>query len=128
VRAASRSSASWPLDVFIQVNTSGEDSKSGVAPGPEVAALAKFIAGGECPHLRLAGLMTIGLPDYTSRVEDFECLAQQRVVAAAEAGVAPESLELSMGMSGDFEQAILMGSSAVRVGSKIFGPRAVKPK
>jgi pyridoxal phosphate enzyme (YggS family) len=116
-----------PLDVFIQVNTSGEESKSGVAPGPDVATLAKFIAGADCPNLRLAGLMTIGMPDYTSRKEDFVCLAQERQRVSEATGIAAGELELSMGMSGDYEQAIVMGSTVVRVGSKIFGARAVKP-
>ena len=116
-----------PLDVFIQVNTSGEESKSGVGPGSEAIALAKFVAGGSCPNLRLLGLMTIGLPDYTSRKEDFLCLARCRdEIARALSIEHPDSLELSMGMSGDFEAAIIMGSTVVRVGSKLFGPRATK--
>jgi len=62
-----------PLDVFVQVNTSGEESKSGVEPGLETVALCKFIAQ-QCPSLNLRGLMTIGMPDYTSKPENFECL------------------------------------------------------
>lgn len=66
-----------PLDVFVQVNTSGEESKSGVDPGAPVIELSKVIAE-ECPNLKLRGLMTIGMPDYTSRPENFECLKQAR--------------------------------------------------
>ncbi len=58
------------LPVLVQVNTSGEESKYGVAPGDEAVALARHVAR-ECGHLRLAGLMTIGQPDYSSRPENF---------------------------------------------------------
>ncbi|KAG2444301.1 hypothetical protein HXX76_001058 [Chlamydomonas incerta] len=115
-----------PLAVMVQVNTSGEESKYGVEPA-DCVALAKHIAQ-NCPKLRLAGLMTIGMPDYSSRPENFTCLAACRDAVAAELGLAPDSLELSMGMSGDFEQAIEMGSTNVRVGSTIFGAREYKPK
>lgn len=105
----------------LQVNTSGEESKFGIDPSA-VSSLAKHIAA-ECPHLKLAGLMTIGQPDYSSRPENFTCLVECRRVAAKEMGVESSSLELSMGMSSDFEQAIEMGSTNVRVGSNIFGAR-----
>lgn len=59
-----------------QVNTSGEESKYGVEPS-EVVPLAKHVAE-SCPNLKLAGLMTIGMPDYTSRPENFDCLAKCR--------------------------------------------------
>lgn len=114
-------SSSAPLAVFLQVNTSGEASKSGVEPG-EVAALAAAVRD-SCPHLRVAGLMTIGMPDYTSRPENFACLRACRKDVAETLGVPEESLELSMGMSGDFEAAIEMGATNVRVGSTIFGAR-----
>ncbi len=63
----------------------------------------------KCKHLRLAGLMTIGQPDYSSRPENFTCLASCRAEVVAALGVATDSLELSMGMSGDFEQAVSCG-------------------
>ncbi|KAK9845726.1 hypothetical protein WJX81_000672 [Elliptochloris bilobata] len=110
-----------PLPVLVQVNTSGEESKYGVAPG-EATALARHVAG-ECSHLRLAGLMTIGQPDYSSRPENFECLRRCRGDVAAVLSLREDDLELSMGMSGDFEQAVEMGSSSVRIGSTIFGAR-----
>jgi uncharacterized pyridoxal phosphate-containing UPF0001 family protein len=105
----------------LQVNTSREESKFGIDPG-NVAELAKHIAK-ECPHLKLAGLLTIGQPDYSSRPENFTKLAECREAAAEATGVDAGSLELSMGMSADFEQAIEMGSTNVRVGSTIFGAR-----
>ncbi|KPA83797.1 putative alanine racemase [Leptomonas pyrrhocoris] len=116
-----------PLTVYIQVNTSGEETKSGTEPGEPTVALAKYIAQ-ECPLLQLKGLMTIGMPDYTSRPENFECLTKCREDVAAAVDVQPAQLELSMGMSGDFVNAIRMGSTTVRVGTYIFGTRYYPPK
>mmetsp|Transcript_32171 Transcript_32171/g.83810 ORF Transcript_32171/g.83810 Transcript_32171/m.83810 type:complete len:261 (-) Transcript_32171:307-1089(-) len=110
-----------PLRIFMQVNTSGEEAKSGVDP-PGCAPLAAHIAK-QCPHLQLAGLMTIGMLDYTSTPENFKCLARCRDDVAKELSMQPQDLELSMGMSGDFELAIEMGSTNVRIGSTIFGAR-----
>jgi pyridoxal phosphate enzyme (YggS family) len=103
------------LKVMVQVNTSGEDSKSGVAPGPECLALVSHIRS-NCPNLELTGLMTIGAP---GDVSCFDVLAKCR----NENNHGDDSLELSMGMSGDFEQAIAAGATSVRVGSTIFGAR-----
>jgi PLP dependent protein len=111
-----------PLPVLVQVNTSGEESKFGVQPGEQCVSLARFIHA-QCPNLRLAGLMTIGMPDYSSRPENFECLAKCRRELALDLSIDEKSLELSMGMSGDFEAAVEMGSTNVRVGSTIFGAR-----
>lgn len=105
----------------MQVNTSGEESKYGVAPD-EAVPLATHIRD-SCQHLVMAGLMTIGQPDYSSRPENFTCLTEVRQKVAEAFGVEADSLELSMGMSGDFEQAVEMGSTNIRVGSTIFGAR-----
>ena len=107
-----------PLSIYIQVDTSGEETKSGVDP-VDLVDLVKVIRD-ECPSLVIAGLMTIGAP------EDFTCfdrLAASRVEVAAALGVDPLSLALSMGMSGDYEAAIERGATNVRVGSTIFGAR-----
>lgn len=61
--------------------------------------------------------------DYSSRPENFTCLSDCRKSVAAALGVPESTLELSMGMSADFENAIAMGSTNVRVGSTIFGAR-----
>eukprot|EP00434_Breviolum_minutum_P010857 symbB.v1.2.009572.t1/scaffold609.1/size185969/2 len=68
--------------------------------------------------------MTIGAPDYSGcRTEDFETLKKCREEAAAASNLEVDSLELSMGMSADYENAIREGSTSVRVGSSIFGAR-----
>lgn len=105
-----------PLNVCIQVNVSGEASKSGVAPH-EVAALAGLVSG--LPRLKLRGLMTIPEADGDPRLR-FRLLRELRDGLNAQ-GLALDTL--SMGMSGDFEIAIAEGATLVRVGSAIFGKR-----
>ncbi|TAQ90347.1 hypothetical protein B7494_g1338 [Chlorociboria aeruginascens] len=117
-----------PLNIHIQINTSGESSKSGVPPGPETSALCKYVTE-KCPHLHLLGLMTIGAIARSKGVEggkeneDFICLREEKERLEKELGV---ELECSMGMSDDFERGIEMGSGEVRVGSSIFGARPKK--
>ena len=110
------------LGVMVQVNTSGEESKFGVEP-KDCLPLARHIRD-ECSNLAFRGLMTIGMPDYTSRPENFQSLAACRDEVCAALGLETKDVELSMGMSGDFESAIEMGSDNVRVGSTIFRARA----
>ncbi|KAJ4703961.1 Pyridoxal phosphate homeostasis protein [Melia azedarach] len=110
-----------PLKVLVQVNTSGEESKSGVEPSGCVE-LVKHVSQ-ECPNLEFCGLMTIGMLDYTSTPENFKTLANCRSEVCRSIGIPEEQCELSMGMSGDFELAVEMGSNNVRIGSTIFGPR-----
>lgn len=130
------------INVHVQVNTSGEESKSGCPPGNEVVELCRFVLT-QCPHLRLRGFMTIGAiarsvattPENEN--DDFRALRDQRDLVVRELGDLlsdarregegeDAELELSMGMSEDFEGAIAMGSSEVRVGSTIFGVRPAK--
>jgi len=108
------------LVIYIQLNTSGEESKSGVtAGGKDCADLVKEIID-SCPHLRVDGLMTIGAPgDYSC----FDSLAECRKDIAEVLDVDVDSLDLSMGMSGDYSEAIKRGATSVRVGSTIFGAR-----
>lgn len=131
------------LDVFLQVNTSAEDVKSGLpaldapvdalaegASSDSVPALAKHVVD-KCPHLRLAGLMTIGSWEASHEQgnqenPDFVKLTQTRDHLATFLNVPKESLKLSMGMSADFVQATKQGSDNVRVGSKAFGSRPSK--
>ncbi|KAF9018195.1 proline synthetase associated protein [Hymenopellis radicata] len=132
-----------PLNVLIQVNTSGEDAKSGLAPlssaspSGELTDLAKFIVA-ECPRLHLQGLMTIGALEQSLTAgdenADFERLKETRdmleAFCNAELGGAQWGLDgrllLSMGMSSDFEAALKAGSDIVRVGTGIFGGRKTK--
>ncbi|KAK3314806.1 hypothetical protein B0H66DRAFT_563686 [Apodospora peruviana] len=119
------------INVHVQVNTSGEESKSGCAPGEEVVKLCRSIVD-DCPHLNLLGLMTIGAIARSAATtpenenEDFVLLKEQRDLVAKELGIQDRELELSMGMSEDFEGAIVMGSHEVRIGSTIFGQRLAK--
>ncbi|XP_058095161.1 uncharacterized protein LOC131240742 [Magnolia sinica] len=115
-----------PLKVLVQVNTSGEASKSGVDPSGCVE-LAKHVKLG-CPNLEFSGLMTIGMLDYSSTPENFKALSECRIEVCKALGISEEECELSMGMSADFEQAIEMGSTNVRVGSTIFGAREYPKK
>jgi pyridoxal phosphate enzyme (YggS family) len=108
-----------PLQVCIQVNISGEASKSGAAPG-EVLHLAQVIDG--LQNLKLRGLMAIPEPtdDVKLQRARFAELRQLRD-DLCEKGYHLDTL--SMGMSDDMESAILEGSTMVRVGSAIFGSR-----
>ena len=108
-----------PLDVCIQVNVSGEGSKSGVAPGEE-RALAEAIS--RLPRLRLRGLMTIPEPsdDAALQRRRYALLRELRDGLVA-AGHPLDTL--SMGMSDDLESAIAEGATIVRVGTAIFGRR-----
>lgn len=108
------------LNIYLQVNTSGEASKSGLTPGDEVLTCARSIRD-ECPHLKISGLMTIGAPGDMSC---FDTLVECREQLAKDIGLNDvNQLDLSMGMSGDFEVAIEKGATNVRVGSTIFGAR-----
>lgn len=117
-----------PLNVMVQVNTSGEEQKNGIEPR-DASELVKFLMK-ECPSLKFAGLMTIGMAerDNTGPNPDFLCLAKCREEMCSELGLSVSDVELSMGMSADFEDAIRMGSTNVRVGSTIFGQRNYGPE
>lgn len=108
-----------PLNVCIQVNVSGEGSKSGVAPA-DLPALARAVAA--LPRLRLRGLMCIPEPtgDTALQRRRFAELRRLRDDLAAD-GLALDTL--SMGMSHDIEAAVAEGATMVRVGTAIFGTR-----
>ena len=110
------------MEILLEVNTSGESSKSGLRDEEELYRALEAIL--EMPRLRPRGLMTIAtLTDKTSEVRRcFRALASMGERAARRFGL--ESFdELSMGMTGDFEIAIEEGSTLVRVGTAIFGQR-----
>lgn len=110
------------IDVLIQVNTSGEESKFGIHPDLAIDFI-KQVA--QFKNLRIKGLMTIALLSAESEKvrECFRLLKslQEQIIAADIQNV--EMKELSMGMSGDFEIAIEEGATIVRVGTAIFGER-----
>ena len=108
-----------PLQVLVQVNTSGEDTKSGVDP-TEALTLAQQVAA--LPRLTLRGVMALPAPTPDPQAQA-AALAQVRVVfdQLKAAGLPIDTL--SMGMSGDLEAAVEQGSSMVRVGTAIFGHR-----
>jgi PLP dependent protein len=111
-----------PLDILLQVNTSGAPQQAGVAP-EEAEALTGQIA--ELPHLRLQGLMTIGLfSDKEAPVR--ACFAGLRQLRERLTSAFSGQLDLrllSMGMSGDFEWALAEGSNMLRLGTVLFGSR-----
>ena len=108
-----------PLQVCIQVNTSGEDSKSGVAPG-QALALAREVAA--LPRLRLRGVMALPAPT-ADAAEQNRQLAEVRVVYEHLLSQGLPLDTLSMGMSADLEAAVAQGSTMVRVGTALFGQR-----
>lgn len=109
------------MDIYLEVNTSAEDSKSGVEPDQAIQLL-KTIRQYDTIHVK--GLMTIGLPsdDPEAIRPCFRTLVDIRN-KGQEAGVLPDLCELSMGMSHDMETAIEEGSTIIRIGSAIFGNR-----
>jgi pyridoxal phosphate enzyme (YggS family) len=109
-----------PLQVCLQVNISGEDSKSGVAP-EEVPALARAVAA--LPRLRLRGLMAIPEPaaDVEAQRRPHRTL-RELLLRLQREGLALDTL--SMGMSADLEAAVTEGATIVRVGTAVFGGRA----
>ncbi|KWX20596.1 pyridoxal phosphate biosynthesis protein [Mycolicibacterium wolinskyi] len=109
------------LDVFVQVNTSGEDSKYGLAPDDVIGFLRTLP---NCSALRVRGLMTIAvLSSDVERIRPCFALLRKLRDHARELDVVGRG-ELSMGMSGDYEVAIEEGATCVRVGQAIFGARA----
>lgn len=105
------------MPVLLQVNTSGEETKSGFSPAEALAAYEEIRA---LPHLDIRGLMTMARPSEDSEVvrASFTQLRELRD------RLSPTDLpELSMGMSGDMEIAIEEGATIIRVGSAIFGAR-----
>ncbi|XP_033757081.1 pyridoxal phosphate homeostasis protein-like [Pecten maximus] len=118
-----------PLKIMIQVNTSQEENKAGCNPD-KVTEIYKFVTE-VCVNLDVTGLMTIGSFDHDLSKgpnPDFQSLFRCREDLCSEFGINVDRLELSMGMSGDYEHAIDLGSTNVRVGSTIFGAREMKKK
>jgi len=113
-----------PIQVLIQVNTSGEASKSGINDD-EIFQLAELISS--LPNLTLRGLMSIpaNVSDHDSQLAAFNQLANLKNQLAEKY---PQLDTLSMGMSGDMEAAVEAGSTMVRIGTAIFGARDYSKK
>ncbi|XP_051780218.1 pyridoxal phosphate homeostasis protein [Erpetoichthys calabaricus] len=133
VKLADRVNSSWQkqrlsaqrLKVMVQINTSGEDSKHGLAPSEAVSMVQHIVS--QCPALEFIGLMTIGQYGHDLSEgpnPDFQMLLSKRREVCDTLKLPLDKVELSMGMSMDFEHAIEVGSTNVRVGSTIFGERA----
>ena len=106
-----------PLNICIQVNIDGQDSKDGCQPN-EVVELVKQIS--QLPNIRLRGLMVIPAPENSVAFADAKTLFEQVKSLHAR----PQDWDtLSMGMSGDLDAAIAAGSTMVRVGTALFGAR-----
>ncbi|KAI8992618.1 YggS family pyridoxal phosphate enzyme [Pilobolus umbonatus] len=113
-----------PLRVYVQVNTSEEDAKSGVDMSSVVDVCRHIID--KCPGLNLHGLMTIGMfgRDPSLPNPDFKSLMECKAKVEKELGIG--SMEVSMGMSSDYLEAMKEGSTNIRVGTTLFGGRPPK--
>ena len=114
--------AHGPFDVMLQVNSSGAESQYGIEPAA-VSELAGQVL--ELPNLRIVGLMTIGAhtEDTAGIAHSFQIVRTLRDSLIA-AGIA-SATELSMGMTHDMDIAIAEGSTIIRVGTAVFGPREI---
>lgn len=108
-----------PLQVCVQVNTSGEDSKSGCAP-EEALTLAQAVA--KLPRLKLRGIMALPAPSPDPAVQH-EALKQVRTHFTQWQAAGLDVDTVSMGMSNDLEAAVQEGATMVRIGTAIFGHR-----
>jgi len=108
------------LNVCLQVNVSGEDSKSGVAPA-DLPALAEAVMA--LPRLRLRGLMSIPAPVPDPERQRVPHRRLRELLTEIESGLGIGMDTLSMGMSDDLESAVAEGSTMVRIGTAIFGSR-----
>jgi len=116
------------LNIMVQINTSHEAQKGGVMPGEDAVSLTRHIVE-KGSNMNLKGFMTIGSFDHdlsTGPNPDFVKLIETRDLICSQLNLQPDDYELSMGMSGDFEHAIHLGSTNVRIGTTIFGTREAK--
>ncbi|AKK06666.1 pyridoxal phosphate enzyme, YggS family [Corynebacterium mustelae] len=114
------------LDVFIQVNTSGEEQKGGLAPTDVEKFLTDIVP---LNHLKVRGLMTMARFSSEETVvrPSFAALRNLRDTLSPNLPEGMSLAELSMGMSGDFHWAIAEGATSVRIGTAIFGHRPHSP-
>eukprot|EP01130_Rhizamoeba_saxonica_P011231 TRINITY_DN4658_c0_g1_i1.p1 TRINITY_DN4658_c0_g1~~TRINITY_DN4658_c0_g1_i1.p1 ORF type:complete len:195 (-),score=31.18 TRINITY_DN4658_c0_g1_i1:17-601(-) len=122
-KAVTESERETKLNIFVQVNTSNEDQKSGIRPDQVVDIVREITSDNpDYNMISFQGLMTIG--QYSGDpTADFQVLVDCKATLAQELDMPLDQIELSMGMSADYQQAAEMGSTNVRVGSTIFGAR-----
>jgi len=111
------------MDILVQMNLSGEETKSGVQTLDQLHALTDELM--QFDHLRLIGMMTMGDP-HVGDFENQKIFANLREITLKESerlGLKNQMVELSMGMTSDFEIALKEGATMIRVGSAIFGER-----
>lgn len=124
LKIAERLSAQRPvgkeaLQVLLQVNISREDSKSGIL-AEDLLPLARQISN--LPNIQLAGLMAIPAPAVNG--DNQQAFAAMQQLSATLQAEFPQADQLSMGMSDDWQQAVLFGATMIRLGSAIFGARS----
>lgn len=113
-----RESIGSDLQILLQVNTSGEDSKSGIRDSVQLAEIAAEIS--ELPYLKLQGLMTMA-PFVGDESVVRKCFEKCRNWSDRIAHLISGEITLSMGMSSDYQWAIAEGSTLLRIGTTIFG-------
>ncbi|CCE86553.1 Piso0_005049 [Millerozyma farinosa CBS 7064] len=116
------------IEVYLQINTSGEEQKSGFSlqDKSELLATIEYFMSGDASHVHLKGLMTIGSFSESLSGEENSDFKKLRDIKSELDEKFNLKLELSMGMSNDFKDAIIQGSNEVRVGTSIFGTRPTK--
>lgn len=117
--SAQRPVGKAPLQVLLQVNISREDSKSGIL-AEDLLPLARQISN--LPNIQLAGLMAIPAPAVNG--DNQQAFAAMQQLSATLQAEFPHADQLSMGMSDDWQQAVLFGATMIRLGSAIFGARS----
>ena len=117
--SAQRPVGKAPLQVLLQVNISREDSKSGILP-EDLLPLARQISS--LPNIQLVGLMAIPAPAING--DNQQAFAAMQQLSATLQAEFPQADQLSMGMSDDWQQAVLFGATMIRLGSAIFGARS----
>ncbi|GMM33995.1 hypothetical protein DASC09_013200 [Saccharomycopsis crataegensis] len=126
---------SWPItNVYFQINTSDEAQKGGLSYD-EVDKIVEEIKNinKSCAKLAFKGFMTIGSVGQSTKHDgsentDFEKLVNLRKQVAEKLNIEENELDLSMGMSNDYEEAIRQGTNQVRIGTNIFGARDYSKK
>lgn len=117
--SAQRPAGKAPLQVLLQVNISREDSKSGIL-AEDLLPLARQISN--LQNIQLAGLMAIPAPAVNG--DNQQAFAAMQQLSASLQAEFPQADQLSMGMSDDWQQAVLFGATMIRLGSAIFGARS----